>query len=248
MASLLGAVAQNPFGSNAASPAAQARQPMGANGRPLDPSAAPQVLGEAREGTQQNGILGGFISNGANLGGNIVGPNLQYANQLYNGAQQAGNISQQNIAQQQGLYGSLGQVVNGQAPSVAQQQLGAGLGAIQAAQQSNAAGATGQNAALANMNAAQNMGAAQAQANQQAALIRAQEVAQARAQQGQVLGQVGQESQQMAGQNLNAAGVAGNTAATANAEQSKEEAARVAENKKALFGGIEGAGNFLAAL
>jgi hypothetical protein len=186
-----------------------------------------------------------LFSNSANLGGNIVGPNLAISSGLYGNAGQAGGVVGSNIGQQQQLVNSLGQVVAGTAPSVAQNQLTQGLGAIQAGQQSAAAGASGQNGALANMNAAQNMQAAQVQANQQAALIRAQEVAQARAQQAGVLANIGGEAGQSQGQNLQAAGVAGNTAAGANQEMSKEESARTAANKNLAFGGLQGLGGIL---
>lgn len=190
-----------------------------------------------------------LFSNSANLGGNIVKPNLGYQVGLYGQAGAAGDQLNQNIQQQGQLFDSLGNVVSGASPSVALNQLQQGLGAIQAGQQSQAAGASGQNAALANQNAAQNMAQAQAQANQQAALVRAQEVAQARAQQGAVLNSIGGEAGTSQGQNLQAAGTAGQIAAGANVEQSKEEASRVADNKK-LAGNLTQSlgGSLLAAL
>jgi hypothetical protein len=186
-----------------------------------------------------------LFSNSANLGGNIVGPNLAISGGLYGNAAQAGQVAGANIQQQQGLVNSLGQVVAGTAPSVAQNQLTQGLGAIQVGQQSQAAGASGQNGALANTVAAQQMQQAQAQANQQAALIRAQEVAQARTQQAGVLANIGGEAGQSQGQNLQAAGQAGQTAAGANIEQSKEEADRVKQNKQIAGNLAQGAGGAL---
>lgn len=193
------------------------------------------------------GVGNNPLTNTANLS-QFVGPNLATAAGLYGQAGQNQGGINQNVTAQQGLVSSLGDVVNGTAPSVAQNQLGQGLGAIQATQQSNAAGASGQNAALANTVAAQQMQQAQVQANQQAALIRAQEVAQARAQQGGVLANIGGELGQSQGQNLNAAGQAGQTAEQAGAANSAAESARVSGNKQLISNFVGGAGKGLAML
>lgn len=88
---------------------------------------------------------------------------------------------QQALQQQRTLGRSYDQVINGTAPSVAGTQLQQGVGQIKSTLASEAAGASGNNAALANYGAIQAMAQAQAKANQDAALLRAKEVAEARA-------------------------------------------------------------------
>lgn len=103
------------------------------------------------------------------------------------------------------LSRGLNDTIEGRAPSVAQTQLEMGLGEIRHAQESEASGATGQNAALAHMNAMANTGAAGAAANQAGALLRAQEVAQAQRTQAGVLGNQANQAQGMYGANLSGA-------------------------------------------
>lgn len=106
---------------------------------------------------------------------------------------------QNTLNAQNNLVGQNNAVIAGAAPSVAQTQLQQGLGQQRAALSSQAAGATGQNAALANYGSIQALGAANAKANQDAALLRAQEVAQARAANAGILGQEQQATGSMAG-------------------------------------------------
>ncbi len=128
--------------------------------------------------------------------------NVAISNGLLNKLGQYGAQYAQAYNAQAGLVGHLNDTINGTAPSVAGAQLQQGLDQIRAAQDSEAAGATGQNAALAKANAMQNVGAAQAATNQQKALLRATEVNQAEQTEGQVLGQQAGEATGMYGTDL----------------------------------------------
>lgn len=95
-------------------------------------------------------------------------------------ARQLQQQQQQTFQAQNDLAGSLkNTITNPGAPSVALSQLGEGLNRINGTQLGNAAGATGENAAVARRTAAQNIAGAGVGLNQQQALARAQEVANA---------------------------------------------------------------------
>lgn len=87
---------------------------------------------------------------------------------------------QQALQQQRNLGRNYDAVINGTAPSVAGTQLQRTTGEIDNALRANAAGAGGNNAALANYGAIQAMAQARAKANADAAVLRAKEVSDAR--------------------------------------------------------------------
>lgn len=96
--------------------------------------------------------------------------NLQFLQQQY----------QQALQQQSALGRSYDQVIAGTAPSVAQTQLRRGVDETGAAVRAEAAGAGGNNAAMANYGAIQALAQARARANADAAALRAREVEAAR--------------------------------------------------------------------
>lgn len=116
--------------------------------------------------------------------------------------------------QQQDLAGALTQMVSGNGPTVAGNQLA--IGQQQAAEQqlAQAAGASGNNAALARMAAMGNTEQLQSQTNQQAALQRAQEQTTAMNALGNVTGSLEQESAGMGAQKLAAGNAVNGLAAT----------------------------------
>lgn len=154
--------------------------------------------------------------------GNLPGSNANFA-----GTQQ----------QQQGLVGDLNGVISGQGPSVAIAGLQQQQGDIARQQQSQASGATGQNAALARQQAMQNTAMAQAKASQDASLIRAGEIARAREQKGNVLSGMATENTARYGTDvngaLNASGQAGTVESTERKIGSDEDA-----NRKKLAGNV----------
>lgn len=144
--------------------------------------------------------------------------NISVSNNLMSKLSTYGNQYQQAFQGQTGLTQELQRTINGTGPSVAQGQLQEGLGQIRSAANSEAAGATGANAALARQNATLATGDAATKTNQDAAVLRAQEVAQAEQAKGQVLGSQAGESSGMYGTNLAganaAAGLAGSEEGT----------------------------------
>lgn len=143
--------------------------------------------------------------------------NVAISNGLLNklgqyGAQYTGAFNGQTALTKQ-LQGT----IDGTAPSVAGTQLQEGLDQIRATQDSEAAGATGQNAALARANAMQNIGAAQVQTNQQKALLRAAEVNEAEQTQAGVLSSQAGEAEGMYGTGLSGALSASGQAGSAEA-------------------------------
>jgi len=135
-----------------------------------------------------------------------------HANQLYGHLTGLQDQFSGNVGRQQALDTQYDKTISGNAPSVAQRQLYAALDQIQRGQQSQVAGASGANAALARQNSMQNTSQAQTEANAQAAQLRAEEIARAQAAKAQNLGIIGQEVGNMYGQNVSgsnaAAGVA----------------------------------------
>jgi hypothetical protein len=140
---------------------------------------------------------------------------------------------QQAFAGQTGLADSLRGTIAGAGPSVAQNQLIQGLGSISADQMSQAAGASGNNAALARMNAMNNTAKAETAYNQAQGLVRANEVAHAQDALANVLGA-------QANEGLGGYGTAGGLGATfaglaekGQATQQGMDAAAKAANAKA---------------
>lgn len=173
--------------------------------------------------------------------------NLTVANQLYQRLASLQGSFQGALGGQQRLDTSLDKTIAGQAPSVANRQLYSGLDAIARAQQSQAAGATGVNAALARDTAMRTTGDAQAQANAKAAELRAQEIASA---QGLKAQNLAAQQQAIGGQTsatIGGAVGAGNTAAAAGAKQAEIDQA---DRQKWLnfIGNLAGAGGQLAVL
>ena len=158
-----------------------------------------------------------------------------------------GQQYQQAFTGQTGLTQELQRTINGTgAPTVAQGQLQQGLGQIRSAANSEAAGATGANAALARQNATLATGEAATKTNQDAALLRAQEVAQAEQVKGQVLGSQAGESAGMYGSNLSGATAAAGQAGT---EEGTLEAANQAAKEsqdQLFFNEVNPVGTFLA--
>jgi hypothetical protein len=110
----------------------------------------------------------------------VTNPNV--AQQVATNVQRSGvllNQFGQAFAGQTGLADSLRGTIAGTTPSVAQTQLQLGLGGIADQQLAQAAGASGENAAMARLAAMNNTARAGIGANQAAALTRAQEVADA---------------------------------------------------------------------
>ncbi len=106
------------------------------------------------------------------------------------------------FGQETGLANSLQNTIsNPGAASVAHEQLNQALQANEAAQLSQAAGASGGNAFLARRGAANNIAGLDAKAGQDAALLRAQEVAAAQNNLGGLLGQQADQSKTMYGTN-----------------------------------------------
>lgn len=147
--------------------------------------------------------------------------NLQVANQLYSKLASLSGAFSAVQGRQTQLDTSLDKTIAGQGPSVARSQLYTALDAIQRGQQSQAAGTSGVNAALARSEAMQNTAEAQAAANAKAAEIRAQETAQAQALKAQNLAAQSQGINAQYGANVTGAVGAGNTAAGAGAKQAE---------------------------
>ena len=168
---------------------------------------------------------------------------LSISNQLYSklGGFQQGYQSASNG--QTGLTQQLDRTINGTAPSVAGTQLVQAQDQIAKQQLSEAAGATGTNAALARYAAMQNTANSQAQANQSAAILRAQEVAQAEQVKGQVLGQQASEADTNYGNTVTGTNQASSVAgATGTAQADVDQKDRTAD--KTLVGNlVSGAGN-----
>lgn len=150
--------------------------------------------------------------------------NIAVSNNLMAQLATYGKQYTQALGGQTKLVGDLQGTINGTAPSVAQGQLEAGLGQTRSALNSEAAGATGTNAALARETAMQATAGADANTNQQAAQLRAQEVQGAEQAQGTVLGQEAGEASGMYGANLSAAGAA---SAAAGSEEGQRETANM---------------------
>jgi hypothetical protein len=112
---------------------------------------------------------------------------------------------QQQLAQQGALGRSLDKTIAGTAPSVAGTQLQQGVGEIANATRATAAGASGENAALANYGSIQALAQAQAKANQDAANLRAREVAQAQQTKAGILNQQQQATGGMHGADVSGA-------------------------------------------
>jgi hypothetical protein len=102
------------------------------------------------------------------------------------------------------LADTLNAVAHGQGPTVAGTQLAIGQDQAARQQLAQAAGASGNNAALARMNAMGNTAQLQAQTNQAASLARAQEEANALNQLAGVTSAMTNQSQAAAGQKINA--------------------------------------------
>lgn len=130
------------------------------------------------------------------FGDNTI-PSLSIDEQVANQKRQAAEYQQreqQDYQRQVQMAQYLQRVIGGQAPSVAQGQLAGGMDMAQRAAQSQAAGATGQNAGLARYGSIMAGGDLAAQTNQQAAQLRAQETAQAVQNTGQLTNSMGQRS------------------------------------------------------
>lgn len=110
----------------------------------------------------------------------------------------------QQLAAQSALGRSLDRTIAGTAPSVAGTQLQQGVGQIRNAVASEAAGAGGNNAALAQYGGIQAIAAAQAKANQEAAVLRAKEIHDAQVAKAGLLNQQQGATGNMAG--INASG------------------------------------------
>ncbi len=136
------------------------------------------------------------------------------------------------------------------APSVAREQLNQALGAADATQLSQAAGASGQNAALARRSASANMAGLAANAGQTGALLRAQEVAAAQAGLGNTLGaeagEAGNAFGATTGLGLNYSTIAGNQelGGNSNVTQQRHDNIQAAEEVgKVTAAGFSGATN-----
>lgn len=136
----------------------------------------------------------------------------------------------------------LSDVIAGRAPSVAGAQLQQGLGQVRQAADSEASGASGNNAALARIEAIQAGGAAGASANQTGAILRAEEVANAERNEGAVLGNVAGQSAQMYGTNLSGAVNFSGQAGNESAQQAQIDAAKDAANKQLVANIVAAAG------
>jgi hypothetical protein len=165
-----------------------------------------------------------MASTGTLLGGadtsaltNATDASRAHANDFYRQLALLQQQYQQQLAQQSALGRSYDRTIAGTAPSVAGTQLQRGVGQIADSARATAAGAGGNNAALANYGAIQAAGAAQAKANAEAAQLRAQEVAAAQANKAQLLnaqqqatgtqsGQATGAATTLGGQNLSGAG------------------------------------------
>lgn len=135
--------------------------------------------------------------------------NISVSNNLMSKLSTYGNQYQQAFQGQTGVVQQLQRTVAGTGgPSVAQGQLQQGLGQERSAANSEAAGATGANAALARQDATLATGDAATKTNQDAAVLRAQEVAQAQQTEAGVLGSQAGESAGLYGTNLAGANAA----------------------------------------
>lgn len=172
--------------------------------------------------------------------------NIAVSNQLLNKLGSVQGQYDQAFQGQTGLVNDLDSVIAGRGTSVAQAGLQQNTGDIIRQQQSQASGATGQNAALARMQAMQNTAMAQAKANQDASLLRAGEIAAAREQKGNVLAQQANQSQGMYGANLNggltASGQAGSVESAERQIGSGEDQSR----KKLAVNILQGIGSAVA--
>ena len=162
--------------------------------------------------------------------------NIAVSNQLMAKLSTYGNQYNQAFQGQTGLTQQLQRTVNGTGgPSVADAQLQQGLGQIRSTANSEAAGATGANAALARQDATLATGDAETKTNQDAALLRAQEVAQAQGQEAGVLGSQAGEAEQIYGTNLQGATAAsGQAGSEEGAKESADQTATTSQNNLEL--------------
>lgn len=157
--------------------------------------------------------------------------NIAVSNQLMAKLSTYGNQYNQAQQGQTGLQQQLQRTIAGTGgPSVAQGQLVQGLGQVRSAANSEAAGATGANAALARQDAALATGDAETTTNQDAALLRANEVTQAQQTEAGVLGNQANEAEQIYGTNLSGATTASGQAGTE--ETAKESADQTANSSQ----------------
>lgn len=173
--------------------------------------------------------------------------NIAVSNQLMAKLSTYGSGFNQAFQGQVGLQQRLQRTENGTGgPSVADAQLQQGLGQIRSAANSEAAGATGADAALARQDATLATGDAATKTNQQAAVLRAQEVAQAQQQEAGVLGNEASENAGLYATNLSGATAASGQAGT---EEGTVEAANQAAKEsedQLFFNEINPVGTFLA--
>lgn len=162
--------------------------------------------------------------------------NISVSNNLMAKLATYGQGFQSANAGQDALVGNLQKTINGTAPtSVAQTQLVTGLDSIKSAENSQAAGATGANAALARQNAQLGIAQAGAKENQDAAGLRATEVTNAENTEAGVLGNEANENAGLYGTNLQGATAASGQAGTEEgAKESADQTAQTAQNNAEL--------------
>jgi hypothetical protein len=158
--------------------------------------------------------------------------NIAVSNQLMAKLATYGNNFNQAYQGQVGLQQQLQRTIQGTGgPSVAEGQLVAGLGQVRSTENSEAAGATGANAALARQNAQLATGQAETETNQQAAQLRAQEVNQAQQTEAGVLGSEASENANLYGTNLQGATAASGQAGSEEGQkESADEAGQASQN------------------
>lgn len=157
-----------------------AAPPGAASGPPPDPSrlqhrpdgtAVDPVTGQTYVNTPDKGLVAQGTANVQQQSGNALNQAAGFYGQVpgYDQREQAA------YGQEGALAGRLNGIVNGTGPTVAGTQLAVGMDQAQRSQLAQAAGASGNGAALARMTAAGNTGQLQAQTNQQQAVARAGE-------------------------------------------------------------------------
>ena len=189
-----------------------------------------------------------------------VSKNIETANYYANLAKTNANAFQGAVGQQQSLADAYRQTISDpNAPSVAREQLNQALGATDATQLSQAAGASGENALVARTTAANNIAGANAAEGGQAALLRAQETSAAQAGLGSVTGAMANEENTAYGANTGLGSsystlagnmeLGGNTNETAQNTANKQLGASLAQSgasgasgASAPSGGSSGAG------
>lgn len=200
-------IAGNPFGAspNPAAPPGIVLGPPPDPGRLVDNGAGTlldPVTGQAYQKDEHGAAIPITNPNVAQQ----VGADASRAAGFYNQAPGYDAREQSAYNRETGLADTLNSVALGHGPSVAGAQLAVGLDQGARQQLAQAAGASGNNAALARLGAMQNTAGLQAKANQDASLVRAQEVANAQRTLAGLTTTMADQSRGMAGQKIGAAG------------------------------------------